>query len=289
MFFITDSLRLFGSFVKFSHTVFSLPFALGMFAVTAKFYPVTFRQFLWIIVALISARTAAMSFNRIVDVDFDKQNPRTSSRELPSGKLTLLKAYSFLFSSSIIFILSSLMLGFHCFLLSFLVLFILFFYSYTKRFTYYSHYVLGLCLALAPGGVWYALTDTFSLVPVPLMLGVLFWVAGFDIIYSLQDVNFDKKHKLFSLPAVFGEKKALFIAKLSHIGTVLMLFLFGKTASLGAIYYIFILIFSFLLYLEHKAVNPSDLRSIDKAFFTRNAQASFLFVIGVVLDLFFKI
>lgn len=282
---VVDNLKVWAALVKFSHTVFALPFALISLLVVSRTSAVSFRQFLWILIAMISARTAAMAFNRLVDWRIDSANPRTAKRELPQGKVTVFGVISLIIFSVAIFIFSAAMLGVHCLVLSPLVLSILFLYSYTKRFTEYSHLVLGLSLALAPGAVWYAITSRFDLIPIPLMFSVLFWVAGFDILYSLQDLDFDKRNNLFSIPVIFGLKSALLISKLFHISSVIFLFLFGYLAKLGLFFYTGSLIFSYLLFTQHRLVKEGDLERINEAFFTRNALGAVILLIFTLLEI----
>lgn len=275
-----------GRLVKFSHTIFAMPFALAMAVVVSGSVEITRDQILWILVCLISARTGAMTFNRLLDREIDAINPRTKERELPSGRVSIKSVILLLLFSYGIFIFGSAMLGRHTLLLAVPVLIVLSVYSWTKRFTSYSHLVLGLALALAPGGVWYALVGTVDWLPVWLMLGVLFWVAGFDIIYSCQDEQFDKQQGLRSIPAQFGVGRALVLAFIAHIISVIFLFSFGVMAGLGCFYYAAVVIFADIVFSQHKLVSPRDLSKVNEAFFVRNGLASFLYLLGVVLDRF---
>lgn len=282
--FFKTELPLWGSLVKFSHSIFALPFALSMFFIVARSRPVTIQQLLWILLALVGARTAAMGFNRILDRHIDAVNPRTQMREIPANKLSCFHAWKLVIVSSLVFLLSSYLLGAHCLVLSPLVLGFLFFYSYTKRFTKYAHFVLGAALAMAPGGVWYALTAEFAFLPLVLMFAVMFWVAGFDIIYSCQDADFDRANSLFSFPAVLGVKNSLRLSRLLHLGTFGLLIFFGYLNSFGLYYYSSLLLFGLLLWNQHMIVKPSDLSKADAAFFTRNGAASFIFFLGVFAE-----
>ncbi|MCB9030589.1 MAG: UbiA family prenyltransferase [Deltaproteobacteria bacterium] len=273
-----------GSLVKFSHTIFALPFALSMAVIVGAKTGFEWLTLLWIVVCIISARTAAMTFNRIIDREIDAKNPRTSSREIPSGKISVQNAKSFLLASSLIFVISAGLIGAHCLIYSPLVLFILFFYSWTKRFTSFSHLVLGLALALAPGGVWYAMTAEFALLPVWMMLGVLFWVAGFDILYSVQDIDIDSKLGLFSIPAKHGILGAFLISRIFHFLAVFWLLIFGIEAELGFVYYLGLVVFAGLLVSQHLLLKVDDLTKIDTAFFARNGTASILFLVFVCMD-----
>lgn len=279
-------ISLWGRLIKFSHSIFALPFALSMAVVVARTYPVSLGQILWILVALVAARTAAMAFNRIIDRKIDSQNPRTKNRELASGQVSL-PSVIFLFSiSSIIFHFAAWSLGRNCLLLAPLVLAFLCFYSWTKRFTSNSHLVLGVALALAPGGVWFALTGGVAWLPVLMMLAVMFWVAGFDIIYSCQDQEFDKKIGLFSLPSRLGLVNALRISVCFHLLTIICLLIFGYFARLGQIYFLGCAFFSVLLMNQHRIVNAANLKRVNEAFFTMNGFASVIFFLFVLLDSF---
>jgi 4-hydroxybenzoate polyprenyltransferase len=278
-----------GNFVKFSHTIFALPFALGIFVLCTARVSVTWEQFLGVLLCLVTARTSAMAVNRIVDRDIDAKNPRTSSRELPAGLMTMKEAVLLWGGSTVLFLIGSYALGWHCFVLSPLVLIILWGYSFAKRFTSGAHILLGLALALAPGGVWYALTAEWSFVPVPLMFAVLFWVAGFDILYSCQDTEFDRTHGLHSIPSRLGVSRAFTIARFSHIFAVLFLLLFGETMGLSWWYYLFVAIFSLFLVRQHLMLSPRDLSRIDAAFFTQNGYASVSFLLAAIVERLFLI
>ena len=279
-----SSLKLWGSLVKFSHSIFALPFALSMAVYVASYRNVNVWQYVLIILAMISARNAAMTFNRIVDKNFDGLNPRTCLRELPAGKLSLGSAYFFLTLNSLLFLLAAALLGWHALILAPLVLGVLFGYSLAKRFTAYSHYILGLSLALAPGGVWYALTAEFAWLPIPFMLGVLFWVAGFDILYACQDKDFDVANKLHSWPAKFGNERSFLIARFSHVLAILAFVFFGQQAELGSYYFVGLLLFAGLLVSQQLLVSPQNLAKLDIAFFSRNGMASCVFFVFMCLD-----
>ncbi len=273
-----------GSLVKFSHTIFAMPFALSMLVFIWARVSVSFAQVFWILVCLISARTGAMALNRLLDRRIDGLNPRTQSRELPAGKVSVVSVVFLLSVSYGAFILGAGMLGPHTLLLAPLVLFILSLYSWTKRFTQFSHFVLGLSLSLAPGGVWYALVGTVDWLPIWLMLGVLFWVAGFDIIYSCQDHKFDQGHGLFSVPAKLGVANSLLIARLVHIIAIIFMAVFGYFAGAGVIFFVGWILFSALVLSQHSLVSADDLSRVNEAFFTRNGLGSFIFFIGSLFD-----
>jgi 4-hydroxybenzoate polyprenyltransferase len=223
-----------------------------------------------------------MGFNRVADSGFDALNPRTSSREIPSGAVAKRSVKLMTLISAIVFLISAGMLGAHCLLLAPLVLGWLFFYSWTKRFTALSHFVLGISLAMAPGGVWYAVTGVFSWIPVSLMLAVLLWVAGFDLIYSCQDVEFDRTNNLFSLPAKLGIAPALQISRILHVLAICSLIIFGYVFGCGWPYYIATAVFAILVASQHMLVNPNDFSKVNAAFFTRNGLASVVYFLGTL-------
>lgn len=271
-----------GSLVKFSHSVFALPFALSMLVVIARQRTVSAWQFVWLIIAIVTARTAAMAFNRWLDAPIDALNPRTKNREIPRGVVSPRGALILIFVTSVLFLISAASLGWHCFVLAPLVLCILFAYSATKRFTAAAHVVLGLGLSLAPGGVWYALTATWSLQPVILMVGVLCWVAGFDILYSCQDEEFDRSHGLCSIPAWLGIGSAFVVAQTLHFACVGFLLWWGIEMGLGGAFYLGSGVFALLLVSQYRLVSPTDLSRIDAAFFNRNGAASVTYLLGVL-------
>jgi 4-hydroxybenzoate polyprenyltransferase len=286
-----ERLQDYGRLVRFSHTVFALPFALASLALAWPAHPVTLRSFLWIVVAMVSARTAAMAFNRVVDRNFDALNPRTREWELPQGKITVEGAVILTIACSFIFVFAAFQLNFICFVLSPVALGIVFFYSLTKRFTWTSHLFLGLALSLAPLGAWLAVAQwplNFQDLIIPALLGlaVLFWLAGFDVIYSLQDRDFDRSHGLFSIPARFSIAGALQLSSGFHVATVVLLALVGIAAQRGVIYWIGFVIISLVLFWEHRILRPDDLSRINRAFFEFNAYVSigyFLTTAGDVL------
>jgi 4-hydroxybenzoate polyprenyltransferase len=279
-----NQIKTWGSLVKFSHTIFALPFALSMIVIVARQQSISLAQTAWILLALATARTSSMAFNRYVDRHIDSKNPRTVMRELPAGKVSEKSVLILIVANAILFFFAAAMLGVHCLLLAPLVLGILMFYSYTKRFTSFSHVVLGLALAMAPGGAWYALTARFDLLPVVLMTAVLMWVAGFDMLYSCQDEHFDRQNSLHSVPAALGARGAFALARSLHLSAFLLLLVFGQMAGLGGPYYVGVLVFGGLLANQHSIISPSDLSRIDAAFFTRNGLASVVFFLAVLSD-----
>ena len=272
--------------VKFSHTVFALPFALASMLVAAHGFPPV-RIFGWILLAMVGARTAAMGFNRIVDRDIDALNPRTRNRELPSGKVSLSGAWFLVVASSLLFCFAAWQINVLALLLSPLTLAVLFFYSFCKRFTSYSHFVLGLCLGIAPVGAWVATRGQIGIPSGALCAAVLFWVAGFDIIYATMDIEFDKQAGLNSMVRKLGVARALNFAKILHAAFAANLVLFGILARLDAIYFGAVaLIAGFLVY-EHALVKPTDLRRVNAAFFTVNGVIAVFFLVAVALSVWF--
>ena len=266
--------------VKFSHTIFALPFALAAMLVAAQGFP-NFRVFAWILVAMIAARTAAMGFNRIVDRHIDAQNPRTQNRELPSGKVSLRGAKFLVVFASLAFFFASFQLNSLALILAPLTLATLFFYSFCKRFTPFSHFVLGLCLGIAPVGAWVAVTGQIALAPCLLCAAILLWVAGFDIIYATMDADFDQDAGLHSMVQRLGIARALNLAKWLHAAFLILLFAFGFFANLGAFFAVAVAFIGAFLAYEHALVRPDDLRRVNAAFFTVNGVISVFFLIVV--------
>lgn len=281
----------YGRLIRFSHTVFALPFALASVTLAWPSHPVTLRSLFWILIAMIGARSAAMAFNRLVDRKLDALNPRTEQWELPQGTVKVWEAVILTVTSSAVFVYAAYQLNFVCFVLSPVALAIVFFYSLTKRFTWASHLFLGLALSLAPMGAWLAVSgspiDILELAtPFFLGLAVLFWLAGFDIIYSLQDYAFDRKQGLHSIPVRFGVAGALRFSSFFHICTVAFLTAVGLSAQMGIIYWLGFSIIAIILFWEHRLVTPTDLSRINRAFFDFNAYVSvgyFLTTLGDVV------
>ena len=287
---LLEKIRNYGSLIRFSHTIFALPFALASVALAWPSHPVTLRGFFWILIAMIGARSAAMAFNRLVDRKFDTLNPRTQQWELPQGRVKVREAIALTVISSVVFVYAAYQLNFVCFVLSPVALTIVFFYSLTKRFTWASHLFLGLALSLAPMGAWLAVSGSPIDLPelaTPFFLGlaVLFWLAGFDIIYSLQDHEFDRKEGLHSIPARFGIAYALRLSSFFHLCTLIFLALVGVTAQMGRVYWFGLLTVSVILLWEHRIVKPNDLSRINRAFFNFNAYVSIGYLLAIVGDL----
>jgi 4-hydroxybenzoate polyprenyltransferase len=265
--------------IRFSHTIFALPFALGALIVAANGWP-SLRVLLLVLVCMVFARTAAMLFNRLVDWSLDQRNPRTASRHLLVSKAV---ALTLLVVSSAGFIASAAAINRLTFLLAPVALFVIFFYSLTKRFTSATHFFLGLALGIAPVGAWIAQTGRIDLAPVVLAAGVICWVAGFDVIYATQDYDFDRREGIRSLVVKLGIERSLRLAQLLHLVAFAALIGFGLVAKLGWIYYFAMLLVAAALIYEHK-IAKLDLAGINRAFFQSNAFVSAVFLVAVCLD-----
>ena len=273
--------------VKLPHTVFALPFALVGVTLASYVAPVTFMKVVWVVIAFTSARFAAMGFNRIVDRDVDALNPRTKSREIRSGLLSVAAAAAAVSVACIVFIIAAGQLNPLCLALSPLALGWVLFYSYTKRFTRFCHLVLGIGLSIAPVGGYLAVTGQWSnpwWMLVLLASAVATWVGGFDILYALQDIDFDAAHGLHSLPASLGERGALNVARLLHLCTVLALAGVGLAIGAGWIYATGVIVAATLLLYEHSLVRPGELGRLDAAFFTMNGVISIVFFAFVLTE-----
>lgn len=278
----------FYNLVKFPHTVFALPFAFTGFALGIIKYggDFTIVLFFQILGAMVFARNAAMGFNRYIDRYIDASNPRTKGREIPSGLIAPERALWFTIINVALFILVSLSINELCFYLSFPALAVLLGYSYTKRFTWLCHYVLGLGLAMAPAGAFIAVTGTLTPAILTLLLAVLFWVSGFDIIYSLPDADYDAENNLNSIPQRFGIKRALTISSAGHLIVAPLIVLTGVFSGAGSLYYIGSVLFLILLVYQHVIVKPNDLSRVNAAFFTANGFASIIYAIFSISDMF---
>lgn len=302
------------SFIKFSHTIFAMPFALiGFF--TAFFYTgmaqiiipgwhtivygIGVKQlnfpfdkeeilikFLLVLLCMITARSAAMAFNRYLDRKWDALNPRTAIREIPKGIITPKNAFIFTVVSCVLFVAATFFINRICFYLSPVALAVVLGYSYTKRFTPLCHFILGLGLSLAPIGAYLAVTGVFHWLPVFFSFAVLFWVSGFDIIYALQDEEFDKANQLYSIPAWLGKAKALRVSEVLHLLSAAAVIAAGKLGHFGPLYWIGVLVFIGMLVYQHSIVKPNDLRRVNLAFMTANGIASVVFAVFVIADLF---
>lgn len=255
------------SFIRFSHSVFALPFALTGALLAWRIAPFHWRQILWVIVAMVSARSAAMGFNRLVDARIDALNPRTAAREIPTGALSRREATLFVVIASLIFMFAAAALNPLCGMLSPLALLIVFWYSIAKRYTSYTQAFLGLAMAVAPVGGWLAAGGPIG-APEPWLLGLAIglWVGGFDILYACQDVEFDRAHGLNSIPVRFGVERSLRISRAMHIATIACMTWLGVLVGLGAIYFMGVALVAALLFYEQSLVSADDLSQVKRAF-----------------------
>ena len=270
--------------IKFEHSVFALPFALTGAMLAARYAGVvpawpTWRQILWIVVAMVGARSAAMTMNRIADVTYDRANPRTASRALPTGALSLSFAWAFTIASAAVLVLAAGQLNRLALDLSPVALAVLFLYSYTKRFTMWSHVVLGFCLGISPAAAWIAVAGSLDARMLILCAAVTFWVGGFDVLYACQDVDFDREVGLHSIPKHFGIARALWIARLMHVATAALLIWLAASFALPWPAWVGIAVVAALLAYEHSLVHANDLRRLNAAFFTVNGYISLLFLL----------
>ena len=277
------------SLIKFSHTIFALPFALIGFtlAVSQKEYTFTWDKLLFVLLCMIFARSAAMAFNRYIDRDIDTANPRTAKiREIPNGTIKERSALHFVIVNCVMFIGTAYLLNSLCFILSPITLLVILGYSYTKRFTALCHLILGLGLSLSPIGAYLAVTAQFNILPILFSCIVLFWVSGFDIIYALQDQNFDKQFNLHSIPVLLGQKNALRFSRLMHlITTTIILFIGINYFTTSTLFWTATTLFIGLLINQHRLVKPNDFSKINVAFFTNNGIASIIFGSLIILEL----
>lgn len=281
--------------VKFSHTIFAMPFALVGMIMAYRVNPeICFctRVFGLIILAMIFARNAAMGFNRYVDSDIDKINPRTANREIPAGLISKSSALVFIILNSLAFVTVCFFINYLAFILAIPTLLVLFTYSFLKRYTAFCHYFLGIALSIAPTGAYVAVTGRIDIAPVILSLIVLFWVSGFDIIYSLSDREFDKQNNLFSVPRIFGVRGALIVSAIGHFFVLPLLVIFYFYVNslsggpyLGSYYIIGASLFAVMLVYQHLIISSNDLSRIGAAFFTANGVASVVFAFFAILDL----
>ena len=279
-----DKTRDYGKMIKFSHTIFALPFALSAVVLAWQSHPFSWWDLGWILAAMVGARSAAMGFNRIADAAIDGKNPRTAVREIPSGVLSVKETIVFVMLSSLLFVVAAAMLSPLCFILSFPVLGALFFYSYTKRFTRYCHLYLGFAISLAPIGAWVAVTGTLAPGVVFLAASLWTYIAGFDILYACQDIDFDREQGLFSLPVYLGPRGAMAVSSVLHFMTMgfflAMFFAFGMHPA----FLVFLAGIGICLIIEHQVVNPGDLSRINLAFFHMNSIVSIALLAGVLTE-----
>ncbi len=295
------------SLVKFSHTIFAMPFAIIGFVlglmehvklpnliytdtskINASIISILSHYHIiplaLVLICMVTARSAAMAFNRYLDRSFDAKNPRTAIREIPKGIISANSALRFVIINCVVFIVATYFINTICFYLSPVALFVILFYSYTKRFTALCHLVLGIGLSLAPIGAYLAVTGSFALLPILFSFAVMFWVSGFDIIFALQDVEFDQSQKLYSIPAVLGISKALRVSELLHIFSASCVMAAGYLGGFGWLYWIGVVIFTAMLIYQHAIVKPNDLSKVNIAFMTANGIASVVFAVFVIAD-----
>lgn len=282
-----DKIKHYLSLIKFSHTIFALPFALIGFTLGVVYYHQSFEWHLFakMLLCMVFARSAAMAFNRYLDRRFDAMNPRTAVREIPAGVIKPGAALAFTIANSILFVATTWFINTLCFYLSFVALFVVLFYSYTKRFTALCHIVLGIGLSLSPIGACLAVTGAFHIVPLLFSFAVLMWVSGFDIIYALQDEVFDRSQKLHSIPAALGVKRALNVSSLLHVLSAIFIIAAGVYAHFHIIYWIGAAFYIGLLYYQHSLVKPGDLSKVNMAFANTNGIASVVFAVFTILSI----
>jgi 4-hydroxybenzoate polyprenyltransferase len=296
------------SLIRFSHTIFAMPFAMIGFFLGVK-YPMGYKAWQWtlhdaigwggnfdleyvrlfflVILCMVFARSAAMAFNRWLDVKWDALNPRTAIREIPRGIISKSSALRFVMFNCLAFIVCTWFINPLCFALSFVALAVVLGYSYTKRFTPFCHLVLGVGLSLAPIGAYLAVTGHFALLPLLFSFSVVFWVSGFDIIYALQDEDFDKSHQLYSMPSWLGKAQALRVSEMLHLLSTVCVVTAGLYGAFGWWYWAGVTVFMGMLIYQHTIVKPNDLSRVNLAFMTANGIASVVFAAFVIADLFF--
>jgi 4-hydroxybenzoate polyprenyltransferase len=283
-----NSISNYFSLIKFSHTIFALPFAIIGYLLALMLTDAEFdgKVLLYVLLCMVFARSAAMAFNRYIDRHIDGENPRTAIREIPAGIIKPSSAFAFVLITSGLFVLTTYFINPLCFYLSPVALLVVLGYSFTKRFTSFCHLVLGLGLSLAPIGAYLAVTGQFALLPILFSCAVLFWVSGFDIIYALQDIDFDSSKNLRSIPVLLGKKKALYLSVVFHLLTSACLIYAGYYGNLGLYYWLGCALFIGLLFYQHTLVRADDLSKVNLAFFTTNGIASVVFAVFVILELF---
>ncbi|KAA8485061.1 4-hydroxybenzoate polyprenyltransferase [Arcticibacter tournemirensis] len=278
------------SLVLFAHTIFAMPFAfIGFFlALSTTEYQFDWMKLAFMILCMVFARNSAMAFNRYLDRNFDAKNPRTAIRDIPAGKIPAKNALLFTITNCVLFIFTTYFINTLCFYLSPVALAVVLGYSFTKRFTPLCHLILGIGLGLAPIGAYLVVTGEFALLPIFFSLAVVCWVSGFDIIYSLQDDEFDKQEKLFSIPAWLGRKRALAVSSFLHVLSVIFVTLPMFYTTLGGFYITGVVFFILLLIYQHRLVKPDDLSKVGRAFGTTNGIASVIFAVCFLLDIYFR-
>ena len=280
-----DRVITYGRMIKFGHSIFALPFAFSGAALAAVQSGILPEQVFWIVVAMVGARSAAMGFNRLIDREMDAANPRTANRELPRGVISPFAVKVLVLISSGVLVLAAYMLNPLCLTLSPVALGIVFLYSYSKRFTWATQLFLGVALALAPVGAWVAVTGRLDVEILLLGGAVLMWVAGFDVIYSCQDAEFDQQFGMYSIPQRFGVAKALMIARVFHLGAFVLMMGVGQVFGLGVVYFIGVFAVGGLLIYEHVLVKNQDLSKAGMASLTMNGVVSVVYFLGTIEDL----
>ncbi len=280
-------ITIFMEMIKFSHTIFALPFALSGALLAAGGLP-TVAQLFWIVMAMVGARTAAMALNRLIDAEIDARNPRTAGRAIPAGLISKGVTIAFIAGSLALLLLSAAQLNQLCLLLSPLAIFFLVLYSYCKRFTSLAHVVLGICLAVAPIGAWVAIRGTLDAPAFILGAAVLFWVAGFDILYALQDLEFDRKAGLHSIPVLLGVDGSLWTARMFHLVMIALLLGLFTAMKLGAYFMIGLVVTSGMLLYEHWLLRDGDLEKLDAAFFNMNGYISIVILMSTAAEVFLR-
>jgi 4-hydroxybenzoate polyprenyltransferase len=278
------------SLVLFAHTIFAMPFAfIGFFlAISTTNHPFSWIKLVFMLLCMVFARNSAMAFNRYLDRNFDAKNPRTAVRDIPAGRIQAKNALLFTMINCVLFIFTTYFINPVCFYLSPIALAVVLGYSFTKRFTPLCHLILGLGLGLAPIGAYLVITGEFALLPLFFSFAVIGWVSGFDIIYALQDDEFDKQHNLYSIPSVLGRKKALAVSSILHVLAVIFVILPLFFTELSWFYIIGVIFFIGLLIYQHRLVKPDDLSKVNLAFGTTNGIASVIFAVCFLLDVFFR-
>ena len=284
------------SLVKFSHTIFAMPFALIGFVLGLRYNWIHHQsidnmwwKFFLVIICMVTARSTAMAFNRYLDRHFDKLNPRTAIREIPAGIIKAEKALVFIGINMALFITATYFINSICFYLSPVALLVILFYSYTKRFTYLCHLVLGIGLSLAPIGAYLAVTGSFALLPLLFSFAVVFWVSGFDIIYALQDIDFDQSQSLYSIPSYWGLEKALHIARVLHVFSAIFVLVAFYLGGFHILYLLGLFVFIGMSLYQHSIVKANDLSKVNIAFMTANGIASVVFGVIVIASIFIQI
>jgi len=278
-----DKISVYLRMIKFSHSIFALPFAFTSALVAASGIP-DLRQIAWIALAMVGARSGAMGLNRIIDRKIDSANPRTEGREIPRGAISVFAAALLVIVSFCLLVLAAYMLNPLCLKLSPLAIAVLVIYSYTKRFTWLSHFVLGLAISAAPLGAWIAVKGSFDIEIVPLGVAVILWLAGFDVLYALQDIDFDRKYGLHSIPKRFGIRRSIYFSRMLHAASFFLLVTSGIIFKLGGFYWFGMILTAGLFLYEHSLLKVDDLSKLDFAFFNMNGYISMTVFIFTLMD-----